>query len=240
MNQYFLFIFFISISLLTSCSGYHIKENSNPLKRYNIKTVYLPGLINRSSLPSLDSYFNREFAALLARFPQLNVNNYRDEKSDAVLIGIIDSPPSYFQTVHPAQMVELSGDSAHPHQFYPSLLLRNNIKVPITNIINLSLELYLVKGPSKKMIELIEKEGRHSPLLKSPKVIFHTIIPLRKLYGLVYPRRMILAPGNELLYDNNAAGPLGFARNHQTMHQTLQKMAEESARIFEETMLNAF
>ncbi len=75
-----------------SCSGYHFVSKKNPFSIYDIKTLAIPQFVNRSSIPRAASFCTKEFTSLLSSYPGLEIISGEGEKSDGILIGIVDGP----------------------------------------------------------------------------------------------------------------------------------------------------
>ncbi|MDA8791907.1 hypothetical protein N9N67_01605 [Bacteriovoracaceae bacterium] len=208
------------ILLLMSCSGYRFKNRNNPLAQYGIRSVSIPTFYNHSSLPSVSTEFTKEFYKVLGEFKKLRVYTGHNEKTDAVLVGVIRSRDSLLETKRVSQYRIAKGvadDDIGDD--------RPNFKIPAATSLNLQVRVYLIRNPSEEELALLNTEIADSLQLSS-KLIFKENISV----GAGYTREIF---GGE-------SKSINFTQNWGQNRRTVSRLAERAASSFREIILYAF
>lgn len=213
----------IIIPLFIGCSGYHFRNQNNPLEYLEIKSLAIPMFVNRSVLPTVNGPFTQEFSLLFSEYSGIKVKSANGNDTDAVLLGIVYSPVSRKETVTTINEKFTSG------LLQPSMGVRNPIYLPYTKQVHLKVRLVLIKKPSRELLEILSSEN--GELLKShPKIIFDRMIDVT----ISYTGSLDV---NESVDDG---GVLNFTKNHSFLSSNVKKMARIAANKFKEEMINAF
>lgn len=211
------------LPFLIGCSGYHFRDQKNPLDYLEIKSLAIPMFVNRSVLPSVNGIFTTEFSLLFSEYSGLKVYPGDGKDKDAVLLGIVSSPLSRKETVTIINEKYTSG------VLQPSMGERRPLYLPFNKQIHLKVRLILIKKPSKEMIEILS--GENGELLKShPKIIFDRMMDVT----ISYTGSLDI---NESVDDG---GVLNFTKNHSFLSANVKRMAKIAANKFKEEIINAF
>src|SRR5574343_252425 len=165
----------ILLPLFIGCSGYHFRNQNNPLDYLEIKSLAIPMFVNRSVLPTVNGPFTTEFSLLFSEYSGLKVTSGSIGETDAVLLGIIYSPLFRKETVTIINEKFTSGI------LQPSMGVRNPIYIPYNKQIHLKVRLVLIKKPSKDLLEILSSEN--GDLVKShPRIIFDRMMDVTISY----------------------------------------------------------
>lgn len=215
------FFYIFLLIFLTSCAGYHFNNNNNnPLIGYDIRTISVPMFINRSVLPQLSGPMTQEIILALKDFSGLRVFNGNSNESDAVLIGIIDSPDHYSDAVKTATSTFTSGDvqkliGSRAPFYYPS-----------TTAYQFSVKFIIIKRPSSEEIDFVTKNSLSISKLH-PKVVLTDDIPVTGSFSRV-------------VSDTRSGGEVNFVKNQGVFEKSLQDSCVQTAKNFKQVVLNAF
>lgn len=211
------------LPLFIGCSGYHFRDQKNPLDYLEIKSLAIPMFINRSVLPSVNGPFTTEFSLLFSEYSGLKVSPGDGKDTDAVLLGIISSPVTRKETVTIISEKFTSG------VLQPSMGERKPLYLPFNKQLHLKVRLILIKRPSKEMLEILTSEN--GELIKShPKIIFDRMMDVTISYT-----------GSLDINENvDDGGVLNFTKNHSFLSANVKKMAKIAASKFKEEIINAF
>ncbi len=207
-----------------SCSGYRFKKKSNPFSSYGIRSVSIPMFLNRTSLPNVSGPLTKEIVLVLSRFPQLKIE-VGDGKTDAVLLGIINSDKNFRGTLSTEGRIFSNNDESIKN----SLEGRGSFYIPQKSKIELSLNLILIKNPNKEIIEVAQSEL--GPLLQpNSKIIFNEMIVLSDSFS-----RIVFGNANP---DQGAV--VNFTQNNAKINRSIENMAEVAAQNFKDLILDVF
>lgn len=218
-------VFLVSFLILTlnGCSGYRFKEISNPFKNYGIKTVAVPMFVNHSILPKVNVPITKEIFGLLSSYPDLKINAGENKNADAVLLGIVSSGARRNQTFKTTGKIFTEG------LVKESLGDRKPFYLPIQTQYGVSIQLVLVKRPTKSLVNLIRGEmGKY--LVKNSKIIFNETLTLNQSFS----RR---------LFDNlsvDKGGVVNFTQNLGNFEKSMVELAKNAAKQFDQEVLDAF
>lgn len=222
----FLLILFLT---LIGCSGHRFKNFQNPLAQYNINSLSVPMFLNRSSRPDLSGPFTKEVILMLSQFPGLQVYSGDWKKTDAILLGILDSNETVRKTV-----TNSSDQYYIQHDYYPADIgERRDFYLPRKNIITLNLTLIMVKNPTHREIEQILDENGNYTSIKS-KILFEEIIPLSGTISRV------LQTGYSRNYPGERKALTNYTKSRGNEVTLVGEMAQNAAQTFKETILYAF
>lgn len=214
-------IFYFCLCLvITSCAGYKAVERGNPLSQYGVKSVSIPMFYNKSSLAGAASSFTSSFITLMSSYPGLKVDTGFSKNNDAVLIGVVESQKTYTGTVVNAQQRTVS--SVAPNSLGNK---RNDFYVPATSRVELRVRLMLLKKPNQEELKLLRTKYA-SKLRGNRKIIFNEVVTVNSTF-------------NREIFDDQA-GKVNFTQNYGILHRSIDKLANQAAINFEESILYAF
>lgn len=218
-------VFFLLLTLfLTSCAGYSFKDVENPLAQFGINSISIPVFINNSSLSGMTGPFTKEMALLFSKYPKLKVYNYENKKSDAILIGIINSPPKKRDAI-------INGNKIYPAgELADSFGDRNLFYLPLDSTYSVVVQFILIKGPSERELNFILDNKELLAQAKTPKIIINETFSLTQSYA-------------HTLYGNqnpDMGGVVNFTNTRGHYHKSILDLAESVATRFEQEVLNAF
>lgn len=219
-------LFFILSLLFTlnSCAGYRFKNQENPFASYGIRSVAIPMFYNRTALPAVSGPFTSEVRLLMSSFSGLEVHPSYRASSDAILIGIVESPDSIRGTLESSSF-RLTSDEVSE-----SISSRPDFYVAGRSRVRLSLRVILIHRPSKDDLELIHSEQWSPFLSHHPRVIFDHRMSLSEQFSRVIDDSLSLDHG----------GVVNFTKNHHQMTMSVEKMAKSARENFRELVLNVF
>lgn len=208
---------------LTSCAGYRVNKETNPFRLYGVESVSIPIFINRTSLPTISGLMTKEIRLMLSQFPELKLSASEDQNTDAVLVGIVESPQYLRETIRTEGTNFISDEQAQSIGSRPSFYL------PIVGRLNVNLTLVLIKRPTQTELELLNSE--FMPYLsRHPKVVFTEQITLSRSFSRsIEPN---LGPDD--------GGVVNATRNKKIVDGQFQLLAHEAALQFKQVVLNAF
>lgn len=221
MKPVFLTYLFILI-LSSSCAGYHLNTNNNPLISYDIKSVSVPMFINRTVIPDLAAPITREIILTLNSYSGLDVNN-SNEKSDAILIGVLESKDYYKEVVQTSQKLFTSDTVGN------SIGNRTGFYYPVQTTYSFWLNVYLIKNMTSEELDMISK-GVIESLEHHPKIVLFDRIDLSNNFYRVVGETSAAT----------SAGKTNFVKNHGIMIKSIEDTAINAANAFKQVVLNAF
>ncbi len=214
-------ILFMLFSLM-ACSGYHFKRTDNPFAAYEIHSVSIPMFLNRSSVADAAAYLNKEIVLSLSSYKGLKVYTGENDNADAVLVGIVSSP-DHVTSVYKSDTTFTDGS------LKDSVQGRNSFYVPSNTSYSLTMQLVLIRRPTKE--DRIMIESSLGPYLNAhPRVVLNEGLSLSGSYT-----REVAATVKP-----DDAGTVNFSKNRALMDKSLQNMAKDAARTFEQEVLDAF
>jgi hypothetical protein len=217
------FYLLVLVICLTSCAGYHISTNNNPLRGYGIETVSVPMFINRASLPELAAPMTREITFALNDYTGIKVLSGDDESADAILIGIIESRDHYNEVVRANNQLFSTGT------IQESIGNRSPFYFPIDSAYQFSLRIILIKRPTIEELKLITSElGQFMKV--SPKVVLMDTIALSGSFTKVVGKNIL----------DSDPGKTNFVKNRGYFEKNIQETAVNAAKTFKQVILNAF
>ncbi|TNF03674.1 MAG: hypothetical protein EP326_02185 [Deltaproteobacteria bacterium] len=218
-----LLILFILGLCFQGCSGYRVKNSENPLAIYGIRTLAIPVFVNHSTLSKISGPLTTEIKSLMMSYVDLRVQSEYRGSSDAVLLGIIESPK------HKNETVKATGSKFTTGDIEATIGTRNEFFIPQQNEIKLVLRLILIKAPSAQELELAK--GDLGKFMKShPRVIFSENMDVTAAFSREIAGN--LSPDN--------AGVVNFSKNKKAQYESLRLAAKSVATNFKEVVLDAF
>jgi len=215
MHYFTLFLAF----LILSCTGYRMQRKTNPFAQYSIRSIHVPMFYNSSNFANVSTAFTQEIFSTLVGFKDIKLG-LGESRSDAVLIGIIESPDKMSESIQnqAAKSVQNTfGDDVIGNN-------REDFKVSSINKLNLSLRIIVIKHPTENEIKFLKTQMGQSVI--NSKIIFNERIPISYSMNL-----------KEL--SDESIRVLG-TQNNGLERQALKTMAENAARSFKDMILYAF
>jgi hypothetical protein len=210
--------------LLSSCSGYRMSQQDNPLAQYGIKSVSLPMFFNYSNQTDASSHFTKETYRLLSAYKGLKLKNGYRTEADAVLIGIIKSPEKISLTTQPNNLRFAQNRAANAIGS-----TREKFYIPGTTDISLYLHVILIKKPSDQELMLLQS-GIGDQIKASSRIIFNELIPLRGQYA-------------REVFDNSStsdAVSVTATQNAGIQRKVIRNLSEQAAISIRDLILYAF
>ncbi len=209
--------------LFQGCSGYRVKNSENPLAIYGIHSLAIPVFVNHSTLSKVSGPLTTEIKALMMSYMDLRVSSEYRSTSDAVLLGIIESPK------HRNETVKATGSKFTTGDIEATIGNRSEFFIPSRNEIKLNLKLILIKAPSAQEMELARgKLGKY--MENHPRVIFAENLDVTAAFSREIAGN--LSPDN--------AGVVNFTKNKKAQSESLRAAAKSVAINFKEVVLDAF
>ena len=174
---------------------------------------------NHGNLGNISGVFTQEVLDTLSDFRGLRLTR-RLEGSDAVLLGIIETPSKSLKSVEVLTYKRAS------NTFGESVLGegREDFNTPTVNQVNLNLRVIVLKHPTKEEINFFQKSITEKAL--SSKIIFNEKIPLSGSYNLKE------LDGSSLMVLNS--------QNTGVQKQLINQLAKDAANSFKDMILYAF
>lgn len=212
--------FLLLIFFLAGCSGYRFTQQENPLSQYGIQSLSVPMFYNYSTLPDVSADFTRETYSLFMGFSGLKLHSGYHTDTDAVLIGIIKSPDKLADTLK-------RGSSRVANEVTPKAIGQGREKfyIPGTTLMNLSLQVIVIKKPTEEELALL-KSGIGDQVKLTSRVIFNEMIPL----NAQYTREILDEQGVQVVATQNAG----------VQRKTLESLSRQAAIQVRDMILYAF
>jgi len=208
---------------LVSCAGYRVVNRGNPFEEDSIRSVAIPMFINRSSYAGLSGPFTREISALLSSYPELKISTNSNTSSDALLIGIIDSPKRY------AQAFQTTASKLTAGELRESIGERAQFYLPTASTFIVTLRVILIKNPTTADKKLLLSEIGDK-LTNHPKVIFQNSFS----YTPNFNRE------SKDTINADSGGIVNYPKTKRYFDQTIDQVAKQSAVDLRELVLNVF
>lgn len=211
---------YLLLLLLLSCSGYRYGYPNNPLSQYGINSLSVPMFYNYSTLPAVGPEFTRETYLRLMSFSGLKLTSGYSKKSDAILIGIVHSPEKLAET-QKASSIRVAKTKT-PNAIGDKRL---NFYVPGNTLVQLYLQIVLIKKPTEEELALIQSE-LSSQIPVSSRVVLNEVIPVTDSYV------------RELMDDVGVQ--VTATQNSGVQRKIVSRMAENAAETVRDLILYAF
>lgn len=214
---------FLLIATAVSCTGYRVRNKSNPFEEDHIKTLAVPIFVNKSIYPGIAPVFTRELTKMLSTYSGLRIQTSVDAKTDAVLLGIVSSPARYREAYSVATTRLTTG------ALKESIGQRPEFNLPTASQYRISVRLALIKNPTteeKKL--LLSKMGEK--VLKSPRIIFNQSFSFAGSFNL--EARETTTP--------DSGGIVNYTKTKRYFRQTIESLAVSAATSFEDLVINVF
>jgi hypothetical protein len=217
------FILFTTLFLLSSCAGYNFHYQSNPFKSYGINSISVPAFLNKSLVPNISAVMTEQISGVISRETTLKLYNGNSSKSDATLVGIISSSTkrSEFFRTDTTTLIDES--------FSSELSGRRDFYAPSVTSYSVTLDLVLIKSPSKEDMTLINSDFKKY-LDNHPRVVFTKSINLTGSFTRV------IAPSDS----PDDGGAVNSTKNREVFNKSVESLATSASSSFRETVLNAF
>lgn len=204
---------------VASCSGYRFQGKSNPFAQYSIRSISVPMFYNKSNLGNVSGVFTQEIFRTLTDFKDLKINIGK-KKSDAVLIGIIDSSAKRKDSI-------LTETSRSVKSNFGSDVIgdkRDDFVVPSANRVNMNLRIIVIKHPTEEEIKFLQTNIGKNAI--SSKIIFNEEMSLANSYLLKK-------------YSGEPIKVIG-SQNDGLYRESIKLLAKQAADNFRNMILYAF
>lgn len=210
---------------LTSCGGYRVRDRGNPFEQENIRVLAVPMFINKSAYPGVAPVFTRELAKLMASYPGLKIKSSSGGREDAVLLGIIESPRRY------SEAFETTATKFTAGELETSIGNRAQYYLPTASSYRISLRLVLIKNPGEIEKELLASSiGAKVEGSRNSKVIFQQKFD----YVGNFNRE------TKDTITSDSGGVVNYTKTKRYFMQTVEQLAQQAARDFEDLVINVF
>ena len=225
MSRAFKILIIFQIFQLIGCSGYRFRSNNNPFREYGIKTIAVPMFLNRSIYPNLNTKLTREVRRMLSQYNDLKVVFGDGKNADAVLVGVLRSSD------HHKDAYKVNSTKFTTGLLKDSIGGRNQFYVPISTLYQFSVQMVLIKRPTKEELDLVKSQV--GPFIKNhPKFIFNESLNITKTFS------HIVADNNNQDPDNG--GVVNSTKNRAIFERSLEEVAEDFSTTFREVIIYAF
>ena len=205
---------------LSGCSGYRYSQQDNPLSQYGIESLSVPMFHNYSNQPEVSNNFTREIYHLLSSYRGLKLKSGYHPESDAVMIGIVKSPESVYETLTPGNL-RVAQDKAGK----AIGTKREDFYIPGTTDVQLLLQIIVIKKPTEEELSLL-KSGLGDKVKLTSRVIFNETLPLRSTY-------------TREIFDEESVN-ITATKNAGIQRKVVKTMAEQAAISVRDMILYAF
>jgi hypothetical protein len=205
---------------ITGCSGYRYSQQENPLAQYGIESLSVPMFHNYSNLPEVSNNFTREVYRLLIGYPGLKLKSGYHSDTDAVMIGIIKTPETYYESVTPMNF-RVAQDRAKNNIGNS----RQKFYIPGTSDVQLYLQIIVIKKPTEEELSLL-RSGLGDKVKLTSRVIFNDTLALRSQY-------------TREIFDDEA-GSVTATQNAGIQRKIVRSLSEQAAVSVKDMILYAF
>ncbi len=209
--------------LINSCSGYRVRNKSNPFEEDQIRVLAVPIFVNKSIYPGVGPAFTRELTKMLSTYSGLKIQTTPDAKTDGVLLGIISSPQRYRDAYKVGSTTLTSG------ALKESIGNRAEFNIPTNAQYKIGVRLALIKNPTTEEKKLLLSQ-MGDKILKSPRIIFNQSLAFQGSFNL--ESRDTIGP--------DSGGVVNYTKTKRFFHQTIENLAEAAATNFETLVINVF
>jgi hypothetical protein len=206
---------------ITGCSGYRYTQQDNPLSQYGIESLSVPMFHNYSNQPEVSNHFTREVYRLLTTYPGLKLKSGYHEDTDAVMIGIIKTPQTIFESVSPMNF-RVAQDRARK----AIGTKRQKFSIPGTSDVIFLLQIIVIKKPTEEEISLL-RSGLGDKVRLTSRIIFNDTLPLRAQY-------------TREIFDLKEGVDITATQNSGIQRKVIRNMAEQAAANVRDMILYAF
>ena len=218
-----IFMFICYGVFLTSCTGYRLRYNDNPFAQYGIKSVSIPMFLNQTTLAGVSGPMTREIFLQLSNFNKLKVYSGNFNQADAMLVGIIKSPRTLWETVRPVQSDTFGAFAPN------SRGKRSDFYITTVSNLKLRLQLVLIKRPTAEELEFIKTSMGDK--MKSPKILFNKTLAIDKNFNReIFDYKVNLSDGQVV----------NMTQNLGAQKRAIKSLAKIAALSFKEVVLDAF
>jgi hypothetical protein len=220
----------IVVMMLTNCAGYRVKRGANSLfYNENISSISVPMFINKSSFPHVSAPMTREVVRVLSTVKGLTLYASDNPKADALLVGIIQSPQREADYLEKSSSNILTGGTLKE-----SIGDRSEFFVPTSTQYRLSVRYFLIKKPTKVMLEalsssIIDKLEVES-LVSDSRIVFNKTLNFRGAYN----RELADTIGPD------SGGTVNYTKTRKYFETSLNSLAEQAAKDLKDLILSVF
>ncbi len=212
----------VILFLLTSCAGYKLRSNKNPLAKADVHSIAVPVFINKTSLEKVSAVYTREIISSLSAFKNLKITAGNITNEDALLLGIItpktaDKRGKFIRT-----------SSLMTEEQQTAIGKRNAFEVPTSGGYTVNVEIIVLKNPTAEEIEFFTNYYNFKAT-DFPRTVFHHTFAIDGSYSIENP-----------VGDMSSGAPLRGVQNQGKLRKSLVDSANTLATDFHEVITNAF
>lgn len=219
-----------------------MRKGTNPFEQENIRTLAVPIFVNKSSYPGVAAPFTREIVKVLSRYTGLTLTSSVGGSEDAVLIGIVDSPSRYNQAYKTAATKFTSGE------LKDSIGNRAQFYLPTASIFSIGVRLILIKRPTKVELELLASDfGNLVKATATPEDVTggnQDLVVNKTENRMIFQEVFNYTSGfNRETQDTivpDSGGTVNYVKTKRYFNQTIESLAIQMGRDFEDLVLNVF
>lgn len=179
--------------------------------------------VNNTVYSGVSAPFTREITRLFSSFPRLKISTSSNTKSDAIVLGIINSPKRYATAMQTTATKftagELEESTGNRSQFY----------VPTASSYRVDIRVIMIKNPTTEDIRLLS--SKVGGLVKNhPKVVFNQAF----FYTGNFNRE------SKDTITSDSGGIVNYSKTKRYFEQTLDGLAVQAARDLEDLVINVF
>lgn len=217
MIQCFILVF---ILLLSSCAGYQPLDYSNPLSRYNIKSISLAPVEMQGNLPYITQNMEQKMRDLLGEYKDLEIKGY-GQKVDATIYTIIQTPQKYIDTLENGSYVIVTPEEL------PNTNQRPSFYVPASNLIQAKVYYYIVKDSNLGVQKIMSnKDLRDFIVQDQDKIVLFQKFTLSTSFS------------REVFTGEESA--INSTINRGNLEKALDELADQGVHKFKYTVLHEF
>ena len=212
-------IILFTLFLFSSCAGYRFQHRDNPFKQYGIKSVSVPMFYNQTPLANVSGVFTKEIFKMLTTFDNLKVVG-GNKKSDATIIGIIQSEGRVIDTIIPSapRSIRNIDDKDLTNS-------RSEFYIPSASTVQIVLRIIVIKDPTVQEIEFLKSDMSKQDFVSS-KIIFSELVPLSS----AFTREVVTGKNGEVIHTQNSGA----------LKKTIISLSKSASETFREMILYAF
>jgi len=198
-----------------------VVNRSNPFEARQIKKIAVPVFINRSIFPQVEGKITQQVRQVLKKYDGLTLTTSdAGNSSDAVLVGIIESPVLARNTKTLSNYYNINTQEGAN---------RRSLVLPRRSQYNLTVRFILIYRPTEEELDLVKGDlAKH--LVSNGKILFN--------YSLNGSGAYDLSLGNNV--GPNGIGAANATNNLAKYHLSVDTLAVSIAGLFEQTIINVF
>ncbi|WP_157680598.1 hypothetical protein [Bacteriovorax sp. Seq25_V] len=212
----------VLLFLLTSCAGYKLRSNQNPLAKADVHSIAVPVFINKTTLEKVSSVYTREIISALSKFKNLKITAGDIKNEDALMLGII-TPKELSKR---GKFIRTSSLMTEDQQ--DAIGKRNAFEVPTSGGYELNVEIIVLKNPTREEIDFFTGYYNFNAS-DFPRTVFHHTFSISGSYSIENP-----------VGDLASGAPLRGVQNQGKLRKSIVDSGKTLATDFHEVITNAF